>query len=305
VYALALLVAFVTAAAATASLASAKRDGLTGKIAFGSSEDDPAWDIWIMNADGSGRVNLTPGRPESDTQPDWSPDGSRIVFLSIASDGNWDLWVIDADGTDLRRLTTDPARDSNPAWSPDGEEIVFRSERTGNSDIYVMDANGLQVQRLTSDPSREAHPSYSADGDKIVFDRQPPTALFTMNADGTNVRQITPQSVFGLQGDWSPRRNRIVFTNGFCGPCPFNDVVTVKPNGTELVQLTNDIGVGGNFATRWSPDGRKIVFAHQPAWSTPSDLHVINSDGSGRVNITGTPDIDEITPDWWQPDDGD
>jgi Tol biopolymer transport system component len=80
-----------TAFAATATDARPTRPGSEGKIAFASSEDDPGGDIWTMNADGSERVNLTPGRPEQDAGPNWSPDGSRIVFTSIAADGNWDV----------------------------------------------------------------------------------------------------------------------------------------------------------------------------------------------------------------------
>ena len=272
-----------------------------GKIAFASTEHNPLFDIWTMNADGAGRLNLTPGRPEDDLQPSWSPDGSRIAFLSISTDGNWDIWVMNADGSDLRRITTDPARDSNPAYSPNGKKIVFRSERSGNSDIWVMNADGSRARRLTDDPSFEGHPDYSPDGKRIVFDRQPPTALFTMTDEGRKVRQITPDSLFALDAAWSPHGNRLVFTNGFCGPCVFNDLVTSDPKGKRIVQLTNDTGGPFNFNATWSPDGSKIVFDSRISFDSPGDLHVINADGSGRTNITMTPEIFEATPDWWGP----
>jgi Tol biopolymer transport system component len=292
----------VAAAVPAAASDASSRIAPLAKIAFASDEDDPLADIWVMNVDGSGRRNLTPGRPGLDTQPSWSPDGARIAFTTVAADGSWDLWLMNADGSDLRRITTDPARDSNPTWSPDGTKILFRSERSGNSDIWVMNADGSQAQQLTDDPSFEGHPDYSPDGTRIVFDRRPPTALFTMTAEGRNVRQITPDSLFALDAAWSPRGNRLVFTNGFCGPCQFNDLVSVNPVGRRVVQLTNDTDARVNLNANWSPDGRKIVFDSQPiTFDSPPDLHVINDDGSGRTNITRTPEIAEATPDWWAP----
>ncbi|MGL4650630.1 MAG: TolB family protein, partial [Caldilineaceae bacterium] len=75
------------------------------------------WDLWVMNADGSGRTGLTrPATTLLETLPSnvaaaWSPDGSQIVFLSNRTDTNsagaWRLWVMDADCCNQRPLDID------------------------------------------------------------------------------------------------------------------------------------------------------------------------------------------------------
>jgi len=74
-------------------------------------------------------VNLT-NNPASDTDPNWSPDGSMIAFASTR-DNNHNIYVMNADGSGQTRLTRNAAPDFSPAWSPDGTRIVFQSNREG------------------------------------------------------------------------------------------------------------------------------------------------------------------------------
>src|SRR5918998_3027530 len=80
------------------------------------------YEIFIMNADGSGVGRLT-DNASWDTRPAWSPDGTRIAFMRRGAAG-WDIWVMNSDGSNQRRLTSTPEGgrqgDSDPAWSPDG-----------------------------------------------------------------------------------------------------------------------------------------------------------------------------------------
>jgi Tol biopolymer transport system component len=98
-----------------------------------------------MDPDGSNLQRLT-RRPGF--QPDWSPDGSRIVFGSLdGHDG--EVFVMNADGSDLIRLTRNRFEETLPAWSPDGLTIAFASRRDRNTDIYLMNAEGSDQVRLT------------------------------------------------------------------------------------------------------------------------------------------------------------
>ena len=85
------------------------------RIAF-MSDRDGNFEIYVMNADGSGPTRLTKN-PESDAYPVWSADGSRIAFQS-ERDGNYEVYVMNADGSRQTNLTDNPAGDGNPTWSP-------------------------------------------------------------------------------------------------------------------------------------------------------------------------------------------
>ena len=86
-----------------------------------------------MNADGSGQTQLT-STPNFSENPNWSPDGRRIVFDSDrAEKGNLDIYSMKADGSDVQQLTDSPALDAVPAWSPDGHRSSSRATAPGKT----------------------------------------------------------------------------------------------------------------------------------------------------------------------------
>ena len=85
------------------------------KIAFGSNSDGN-YEIYVMNADGSGQTNLT-NNSANDWYPSWSPDGTQITFSS-ERDGNAEIYFMNADGSGQLRLTDNPADDEISIWQP-------------------------------------------------------------------------------------------------------------------------------------------------------------------------------------------
>ena len=74
------------------------------RIVFASDEASPGnYDIYVINADGTAKQNLTNSPAVNDRQPSWSPDGSRIAFLTDRN-GRWEVWVMNVDGSNQRPM---------------------------------------------------------------------------------------------------------------------------------------------------------------------------------------------------------
>lgn len=94
------------------------------------------YDIFVMNADGSGLVRVTQS-PASDRSPSWSPDGRKIVYTSDAN-GIFNLYIADLDSSLIYPITNVLTGCFSPCWSPDGRKIAFTSFNRGGWDIYVL-----------------------------------------------------------------------------------------------------------------------------------------------------------------------
>ncbi|MFN8490887.1 MAG: hypothetical protein U0350_25060 [Caldilineaceae bacterium] len=114
-----------------------------------------SWDIYQINADGSGETDLSNLDLTDETNPKWSPDGSKIVFESSPSGFVPQVYVMNADGSAMQGLTTGDANYA-PTWSPDGKRIMFTSNRDGNSELYVMNADGSDQTRLTDNSATDS-----------------------------------------------------------------------------------------------------------------------------------------------------
>src|SRR6266487_1101100 len=214
---------------------------LTGHIAFAATGND--WDIFVMQADGSGRRQLTydPG-PQFD--PSWSPDGKRIAYRDsrFGINHNDEISMMNADGSDQINLTHNPANEWSPAWSPDGNKIAFASSRDGNYEIYVMNADGSNQTRLTNNPAYDMYPAWSPDGQFIAFDTQrdyyPPKdqgageefEIHVMKADGTCDTRLTTNAVEDRFPAWSSDGTRLAWEQE-------GQVAVMYANGTNQMSL--------------------------------------------------------------------
>jgi Tol biopolymer transport system component len=140
----------------------ASRDG--SLVAFRRIEQGIR-DIYVMSANGTGEVKLTPsvGLTTYDTIR-WSPDGGFVAFASSAGMER-QIHRADPDGEEMIDLTDGQARDEGPSWTPDSQHIVFISDRDGDEgEIYIMDADGGNQTRLTDDPAWDRDPAVSPGG---------------------------------------------------------------------------------------------------------------------------------------------
>jgi Tol biopolymer transport system component len=116
-------------------------------------------DIFVTDVDGNETKNLTKSCRRRENSPQWSPDGSKILFTRQTS-SRTQIFVMNADGTGVTRLTSGPEGNRTPVWSPDGSMIAFVSARDGNLELYVMDSDGANETRLTRTSGPESQPAW-------------------------------------------------------------------------------------------------------------------------------------------------
>ncbi len=280
--------------------------GLNGKIAFGSTRDDPNpttcspcnQEIYVMNGDGSEVARLT-NDPSFDCCPAWSPDGSQIAFASDR-DGGWEIFVMDADGGGLAQLTDSPGHDFHPAWSPDGSEIVFTSARDVDWEIYIMNADGSGQRRVTNSPNYDFSPEWSPDGALIAFtsSRDGNDEVYVMNTDGSGQANLTNHAADDSWPAWSPDGTQIAFSSDRGGNA---DVFVMNADGSDPTPLTSHEATDG--LPVWAPDGTKVCFSTTRDEHTPKcdpcnyEIYAMDVDGSGQTNLTSNPAFDG-SPDW-------
>ena len=126
-------------------------DGM--RIAF-TSKAEGDWQVYVMNADGSGITRLT-NIVGGAIRPAWSPDGQLIAFEAYG-----DILVMNPDGGNVTNLTNDGRGNGAPCWSPDGTSIAFQSHRDNNAEIHIMSSNGYGQQNLTNNPANDWEPSW-------------------------------------------------------------------------------------------------------------------------------------------------
>ena len=305
------------------------------RIAFMSTRSEGNGEIFVMNPDGK-RVRRLTRHPQYDTAPAWSADGQKITFMSFRDKHRiqaggiilGDIYVMNANGTNPINLTQSVERpDGVSSWSPDGKQITFTSaelvveDNLFHSDIWVMDADGGNPRNLTNHHAQDGAPDWSPDGLRIAFHSDRSTdwefdilidnwqvdnwEVYVMNADGTNLINLTNHPARDGRPDWSPDGQQIAFTSDREGDGN-TEVYVMNADGTNPINLTNHPARDGS--PNWSPDGQQIAFTsnRDGDWEKkPSDnweIYVMNADGTNPINLTnhlawdGSPSWGSVRP---------
>ena len=284
------------------------------RIAFVSTRhDERNAEIYLMNPDGK-RVRRLTEHPQFDATPAWSPDGQKITFISFRDEPG-DIYVMNPDGSNPINLTQSPeAKEGAPSWSPDGKQITYKSWGIFNangffqSDIWVMDADGANQRNLTNHIANDWNPAWSPDGMQIVFSSDRDKAwefdawdnrdVHVMNADGTNIINLTNHPAADTYPAWSPDGRQIAFSSDRNGNL---EIYVMNADGTNPIKLTNHPAV--DRVPDWSPDGLRIAFStnRDGDWEKkPNDnweVYVMNADGTNPINLTNHPAWD-TSPSW-------
>ena len=279
-------------------------------------------DIYVVDPiTGDGRAIVT--GPDTDEDPVWSRDGTRIAFrraVTSASGGQVsagaDLVVVRPDGTELLKITPEPMPRGlqQYSFSPDGREVVFVGNGASSGDLYVARTDGggvrpLDVGMPVGDPSYRP-----PDGRQIVFTGAPAGStdelgVYVVNVDGSGLRNLVEASSTAAAAYplWSPDGTRIAYSTvdltigwGWLTTHP------MMADGTLQQALRRPADVRWDYLGGWSNDGTSVsvIRGYGADWHEPMTAAVVPADGhdigveTGRDTLAGW-DL----PSEWAPDD--
>ncbi len=237
-------------------------------------------------------------RGASDTVPATGDlrSGGRYLWPVFNS---YDIWVADLKGKITSRLTDTPGYDAEATISPKGDKIVFTSDRSGDLELWTMDIDGKNQRQLTSGLGYDGGAFFSPDGKKLVFRASRPLAeaevkdykdllkkglvapsnmeIYTINADGTDLRQVTHLGKANWAPYFTPDGKRIIFSSNHASKKGYDfQLFLVNLDGSGLEQVTSESIF--NAFPMFSPDGKKLAFSSNRDNGGTHDTNVFVAD---------------------------
>ncbi len=257
------------------------------KIAF-VAEDEGDKGLYLMDWDGQ-RVRKLGLKGKLVMTPHWSSDGTKIIYSSERG-RQWGIFLLEFLTMKEKRIFVSKGINMAGDFFPQGDKVAFSSSKEGTPDIYILSLRDSALKKLTSTYGIEVSPAVSPDGNSIAFvsDRGGSPQIYIMRSDGSDVRRVTFEGSYNTSPSWSPKGDRIVFS---CRRGK-NQICMVKPDGSELLQLTEQ---GNNEDPSFSPDGRYIAFSSDREKIKGIYIMRVNGEAQKRVSPKG---LNAAGPGW-------
>jgi TolB protein len=218
--------------------------------------------IYVFGVEDGNLTRLTNTSGVWDSEPSWSPDGARIAFTRIYPDQGKreEVWVMDADGGDQHWIGVEGLA---AKWSPDGSRFIYTSNRSGNYEIYTSNIDGTNERQWTNTSANESFPTWSPDGSRIAYsastgewntmENTTTNEIYVMDAEGTNVHQLTDNTAYDSYPRWSPDGSLIVFSSDRAETGHW-EVFVMNADGSSVRQLTHTLSNATAINPVWRPE---------------------------------------------------
>ena len=267
------------------------------KMVFQSEREpgNPFYQIYLLDMETGDTMRVSPGTGK--TTCAWiHPDGQRVLFASTHEDAEakqkqegelkeraagtqrryaWDydetfeLYSAALDGSDVKRLSSAVGYDAEGAYSPDGTKIVFASNR----DAYARELSAEEKERLE-------------------IDKQFFCDIYTMNADGSDVRRLTTTPGYDGGPFFSADGTKICWRR-FDEKGERAEIMTMNADGSGQRQITK-LGAM-SWAPFFHPSGEYLIFTTNLQGFDNFELYIVRADGIGEpVRVTDTPGFDGL-----------
>ncbi|PYJ09636.1 MAG: hypothetical protein DMF06_09395 [Verrucomicrobia bacterium] len=231
------------------------------------------------------------------------PRQSFVSYRGVFEVG-YQIFVMNADGSNQTAVSSSYGDDTEPAWSSDGTRIAFTNAPRPmgpppypppTSYIIVRQIGSLHQALPAPTPTLDSDPTWSPDDTRIAFTSQNEgyDQIYVMDANGSNLGNLTNNPAGDFQPAWSPDGTKIAFTSERDGD---PEIYVMDATSLNQTRLTNN--PAQDFRPAWSPDGTKIAFASDRDGN--SEIYVMNADGSNVINLTNNPASDSDPA--WSPD---